>query len=219
MNPPRVYTCSPSWTPPPTSLPIPSLWVIFTVVLGLTVAGLQGSEFYKARGGLYLLLMIVYYQLQGFLCSLLSSNVNIHTHTLCQRGKGLFPRWGGQDSGSQGKARSLTHLFRECLMFGPHTAASLFVQSLVLTCLFPCAPPPKRGTKPEIWGLQHESSAVIQNPSCRVHTQLLARPTSQSALPASSPLRSRYTSRVSTSEGQSSVWYCAHKDGLGIELP
>ena len=28
MNLPRVYTCSPSWTPPPTSLPIPSLWVI-----------------------------------------------------------------------------------------------------------------------------------------------------------------------------------------------
>ena len=28
MDPPRVYTCSPSWTPPPTSLPIPSLWVI-----------------------------------------------------------------------------------------------------------------------------------------------------------------------------------------------
>jgi len=28
MHPPRVYTCSPSWTPPPTSLPIPSLWVI-----------------------------------------------------------------------------------------------------------------------------------------------------------------------------------------------
>ena len=28
MNPPRVYRCSQSWTPPPTSLPIPSLWVI-----------------------------------------------------------------------------------------------------------------------------------------------------------------------------------------------
>ena len=28
MNPPWVYTCSPSWTPPPTSLPVPSLWVI-----------------------------------------------------------------------------------------------------------------------------------------------------------------------------------------------
>ena len=28
MNLPRVYTCSPSWTPPSTSLPIPSLWVI-----------------------------------------------------------------------------------------------------------------------------------------------------------------------------------------------
>jgi len=28
MNPPRVYTCSQSWTPPLTSLPIPSLWVI-----------------------------------------------------------------------------------------------------------------------------------------------------------------------------------------------
>ena len=28
MHPPWVYTCSPSWTPPPTSLPIPSLWVI-----------------------------------------------------------------------------------------------------------------------------------------------------------------------------------------------
>ena len=28
MNPPQVYTCSPSWTPLPTSLPIPSLWVI-----------------------------------------------------------------------------------------------------------------------------------------------------------------------------------------------
>ena len=28
MNPPRVYTYSPSWTPPPTSLSIPSLWVI-----------------------------------------------------------------------------------------------------------------------------------------------------------------------------------------------
>ena len=28
MNPPRVYTCSQSWTPPPNSLPIPSLWVI-----------------------------------------------------------------------------------------------------------------------------------------------------------------------------------------------
>ena len=28
MHPPRVYTCSPSWTPPPTSLLIPSLWVI-----------------------------------------------------------------------------------------------------------------------------------------------------------------------------------------------
>ena len=27
MNLPRVYPCSPSWTPPPTSLPIPSLWV------------------------------------------------------------------------------------------------------------------------------------------------------------------------------------------------
>ena len=103
-------------------------------------------------------------------------------------------------------------------MFGPHTAASLLVQSLVLTCLFPCTPPPEIGTKPEIRGLQHESSAVIQNPSCRVHTQLLAPLSSQSARPASSPLISRYTSRVSTSEGQSSVWYCAHKDGLGIEL-
>ena len=28
MNPPWVFTCSQSWTPPPTSLPIPSLWVI-----------------------------------------------------------------------------------------------------------------------------------------------------------------------------------------------
>ena len=28
MNPPWVYTCSQSWAPPPTSLPIPSLWVI-----------------------------------------------------------------------------------------------------------------------------------------------------------------------------------------------
>ena len=28
MNPLRVYTCSQSWTPPATSLPIPSLWVI-----------------------------------------------------------------------------------------------------------------------------------------------------------------------------------------------
>ena len=28
MHPPQVYTCSPSWTPPPTSLPAPSLWVI-----------------------------------------------------------------------------------------------------------------------------------------------------------------------------------------------
>ena len=28
MNPPWVYMCSPSWTPPPTSLLIPSLWVI-----------------------------------------------------------------------------------------------------------------------------------------------------------------------------------------------
>ena len=27
MNPPWLYMCSPSWTPPPTSLPIPSLWV------------------------------------------------------------------------------------------------------------------------------------------------------------------------------------------------
>ena len=26
MHPPQVYTCSPFWTPPPTSLPIPSLW-------------------------------------------------------------------------------------------------------------------------------------------------------------------------------------------------
>ena len=28
MNPLWVYTCSPSWTPLPSSLPIPSLWVI-----------------------------------------------------------------------------------------------------------------------------------------------------------------------------------------------
>ena len=28
MYPPQVYTCSPSWTPPPSSRPIPSLWVI-----------------------------------------------------------------------------------------------------------------------------------------------------------------------------------------------
>ena len=30
MNPPQVYLCSPSWTllPPPSSLPIPSLWVV-----------------------------------------------------------------------------------------------------------------------------------------------------------------------------------------------
>ena len=30
MNPPKVYLCSPSWTllPPPSSLPIPSLWVV-----------------------------------------------------------------------------------------------------------------------------------------------------------------------------------------------
>ena len=28
MNPARVYMSSQSWTPPPTSLPIPSLWVI-----------------------------------------------------------------------------------------------------------------------------------------------------------------------------------------------
>lgn len=153
---------------------------VFTVVLGLTVAGLQGSEFYKARGGLNLL-MIVCCQLQGFLCSLLSSNVNI-TRTHALPGKGWFPRWGGHDPGNQGKARSL---------FGPHRAASLLTQSLVLTCLFPCALPPKRGTKPEIWGLQHESSAVIQNPSWRIHTQLLTCLSSRSALPASSPFRSR----------------------------
>ena len=28
MHLPQVYTCSPSWTPPSTSLPVPSLWVI-----------------------------------------------------------------------------------------------------------------------------------------------------------------------------------------------
>ena len=28
MNLPWVYMCSPSWTPPPASLPVPSLWVI-----------------------------------------------------------------------------------------------------------------------------------------------------------------------------------------------
>ena len=28
MNLPQVYTCSPYWTSPPTSLPVPSLWVI-----------------------------------------------------------------------------------------------------------------------------------------------------------------------------------------------
>ena len=28
MNPPWVYMCSPSWIPPPTFLPTPSLWVI-----------------------------------------------------------------------------------------------------------------------------------------------------------------------------------------------
>ena len=28
MNPPQVYTCSPILNPPPTSLPVPSLWVI-----------------------------------------------------------------------------------------------------------------------------------------------------------------------------------------------
>ena len=28
MNPPQVYTCSPSWNPRPTSLSVPSLWVI-----------------------------------------------------------------------------------------------------------------------------------------------------------------------------------------------
>ena len=30
MHPPQVYMCSPSWTllPPPSSLPIPSLWVV-----------------------------------------------------------------------------------------------------------------------------------------------------------------------------------------------
>ena len=28
MNPPQVYTCSPSWTLLPSSLPVPSLWVI-----------------------------------------------------------------------------------------------------------------------------------------------------------------------------------------------
>ena len=28
MNLLRVYTCTPSWNPPPTSLPVPSLWVI-----------------------------------------------------------------------------------------------------------------------------------------------------------------------------------------------
>ena len=28
MHPPQVYMCSPSWTPPPTSLPVPYLWVI-----------------------------------------------------------------------------------------------------------------------------------------------------------------------------------------------
>ena len=105
-----------------------------------------------------------------------------HTHTHALPGKGWFPRWGGHDPGSQGKARSL---------FGPHTAASLLTQSLVLTCLFPCTLPPKRGTKPEIWGLQHESSAVIQNPSWRIHTQLLTCLSYRSALPASSPLRSR----------------------------
>ena len=27
-NPPQVYTCSPTWTLLPTSLPIPSLWII-----------------------------------------------------------------------------------------------------------------------------------------------------------------------------------------------
>ena len=28
MNPPRVHTCSSCWTPPPTFLPVPSLWVV-----------------------------------------------------------------------------------------------------------------------------------------------------------------------------------------------
>ena len=28
MNPPRVHTCSSCWTPPPTVLPVPSLWVV-----------------------------------------------------------------------------------------------------------------------------------------------------------------------------------------------
>ena len=28
MNPPQAYTCSPSWTLPPSSLPVPSLWVV-----------------------------------------------------------------------------------------------------------------------------------------------------------------------------------------------
>ena len=33
---PRVYTCSPSWTPPPTSLSVPSLWVIPVLMCGRT---------------------------------------------------------------------------------------------------------------------------------------------------------------------------------------
>ena len=28
MNPPQVYTCSPSWTPLPPPSPVPSLWVV-----------------------------------------------------------------------------------------------------------------------------------------------------------------------------------------------
>ena len=95
MSPPQVYTCSPSWSPPPTSLPVPSFWVVFTVVLGLTVAGLQGSEFYKARGGLNLLLMIVYYQLTGLsLLLAVLKREHMHTHALPTRKGVVFQvRW------------------------------------------------------------------------------------------------------------------------------
>ncbi|KAF6376388.1 hypothetical protein mRhiFer1_009581 [Rhinolophus ferrumequinum] len=138
-------------------------------VLYLTVADLQGSEFYKAQGGVNLL-MIVHYQSSGFnrSCWL---QMGTHTHPTNEV-KGLYSKL------RQCKARNLAD---------PHPAAYLPVQRLTLAPLFPCS------HQKEVPNLRseissHVSPLQLQEMHHEVHAQRLLAFLSSQVLPASFPL-------------------------------
>ena len=199
-----VSCSSPHPREPPVMVPgHKTLCVHSRVVCGsqLLICKVQNST--RLKGGLSLLLMIVYYQLPGFKLLLLASNANTHTHILPTR------------EGAASQVRQWWQQARVRLEAWP-------VHIPLPTSLskgWPWHPvpllPPKRGTKSEIWDLlQYQSSAVPGNVSWMTRSAAPRLPALQvlPLLPVSPP-RYRYTAVVSTLEGRNSVWYCAH--GVG----